>query len=93
MRMVGAVIFGLLCLLSIPFALFSMMVLAAPATAEPPGVFLAYLLIIASWLLSVSLGFAGLSLLRARAGWQIAATMPLFPLAVILIAGLSLGIF
>jgi len=92
MRKVGAAVLGLLWLLSIPFALFSVMVLAAPVTAQPPGVLLAYLLIVANWLLPVALGFAGLSLFQERPGWQFAATMPLFPLAVILAAGLFLDI-
>lgn len=78
MRKVGAAVFGILCLLSILFALSSLMILAAPVTAEPPGVFLAYLLILASWVLPFFLGFAGLALLQERPGWQIAAAMPLF---------------
>ena len=92
MRIIGAVIFGILCLLSIPFALSSMLVLDAPVTAEPVGALLAYLLIVASWLVPVFLAYAALSLLQARPGWQIAATLPLFPMGVILAVGLYLGI-
>ena len=92
MRILGAVFFGALCFLSLPYAGLSMMILDTPAAAEPPGVFLAYLMIIASWLLSLSLGGACLALLRGQPGWQIAAVLPLFPFAAMALAGFWLGI-
>ena len=93
MRKAAASVFGVFCLISLPFAYFSVLVLDTPQASAFPGVLLAYLLIASSWLLFLTLGNACFSLLNEGPGWQRSAVMPLFPLATLMIAGLLLGVF